>query len=73
MLAFSEGEILHTVRGCRKLHPRLLNSVAFSDKTDIGGQQVYNFIVWGLDISFPQQQNVYPDDILGYWIKFRPK
>jgi hypothetical protein len=36
MLAFSEGESLHTVRGCRKLHTRLLNSVAFSDKAVLG-------------------------------------
>ena len=26
----------------RKLHPRLLNSVAFSDKANLRGQQVYN-------------------------------
>ena len=32
MLAFSEDDSLRSVRGCRKLHPRLLKSVAFSDK-----------------------------------------
>jgi hypothetical protein len=36
MLAFSEDNSLRSVRGCRKLHPRLLNSVAFSDKAVLG-------------------------------------
>ncbi len=36
MLAFSEDESLHAVRGWRKLHPRLLNSVAFSDTAVLG-------------------------------------
>ena len=48
MLAFSEGESLHTVRGCRKLHSRLLNSVAFSDKADLGGNRyIIAFFVAG--------------------------
>ena len=36
MLAFSEDDSLRSIRGCRKLHPRLIKSIAFSDKANIG-------------------------------------